>query len=427
MGNKALKLYENLVINHPKFWLLVVVLISCVAAFHARDFHLDASADSLIMENDPALKYFRETGEKFKSGGGSFLIISYRPKSGDLFSRPALNELAGLQNDLKQLPSIQSAYSMLDVPLLFSPRQSFQALAGEIRTLSDTSIDPAIAEDEFTNANPMYRNFLVSKDGKTAALFLVLKRDNTFHQLLDERNALRQKVRDKVITPEEASRLTLVETEYSQHMTDSQSANTDMIADVRAVMAHYEQNNELFLGGLPMVASDMIGYIKSDLSIFGMAVLACLVLLLFLIFSQPRWVLIPLLCCSLSTLWVVGWLGWMGWKVTVISSNFIALLLIIDISLAIYLIVRYRELQADFPEKDTRWLVTQACILMIRPCLCMVLAAMVGFGSLVVSGIRPVIDFGWMMAIGIGVSLPVCYLLFPSLVQILPKEKSCLT
>lgn len=424
MGNKALRLYQNLVITHPWFWLIFVVLVSFVAAFHARDFHLDASADSLIMENDPALKYFRETGQKFKSGGGSFLIISFRPKSGDLFSRTTLDELASLQNDLRQLPSIQSSYSMLDVPLLFSPQQSFQALASEVRTLSDTSIDPAIAENEFTQANPMYRNFLVSKDGKTAALFMVLKRDQALHQLLDEREALRQKRLQNNLTSDEAARLKQVEAEYSQYMTDAQSSNTSMIADIRHIMSKYESTNELFLGGLPMVASDMIGYIKSDLKTFGTAVIACLVLLLFVIFRQPRWVLIPLLCCSLSTLWVVGWLGWMGWKVTVISSNFIALLLIIDISLAIYLIVRYRELQADFPDADTRWLVEQACILMIRPCLCMVLAAMVGFGSLVVSGIRPVIDFGWMMAIGIGVSLPVCYLLFPSLVQLLPKEKA---
>lgn len=425
MKNRALRFYQQVVLRHPRIWLAVVIAVSCLAAFHARDFHLDASANSLIMENDPALQYFRETSKKFQRGGGDFLIISYTPEKAPLFSRPALDQLGKLEAAVGKLPQVQSTYSLLDVPLLFSPKQSFSAIAssGATRTLRNPDIDPASTAAEFTQINPMYQDFLVSRDGKTAALLITLKRDDHYYQLLDARNQLLDKQRTEGLNRQQKQQLTQAEDALSAYQTEAQAANTRMITDLRGVMANYSGDAKLFLGGIPMIASDMIGYIKSDLKVFGTLVISLLVVLLFVIFRKPRWVLIPLLCCSLSTLWVVGWLGWMDWKVTVISSNFIALLLIIDISLAIYLIVRYRELQVDFPEADTRWLVEKATLLMIRPCLCMVLAAMVGFGSLVISGIRPVIDFGWMMAIGVGVSLPVCYLLFPSLVQLLPREK----
>lgn len=424
MRKKALHLYKLLVLQHPRLWLLAIIAVSCLAALHARDFHLDASADSLIMENDPALDYFRETSKRFKGNGGDLLIISYTPSDAPLFSRPALNRISQLQAQLDQLPQVEDSYSLLDVPLLFSPKQSFSDIANDPRTLRDKTIDPAIAKEEFTQENPVYRNFLVSLDGKTAALLLTLKRDQRFNRLLEQRDNLRDLERTQGLSEQQARQLEQLETQVSHYRTQEQAANAKMIADIRGVMAGYDDHANLFLGGITMIASDMIGYIKRDLKIFGSVVLAFLVVLLFIFFRQPRWVLIPLLCCSLSTLWVVGWLGWMDWKVTVISSNFIALLLIIDISVTLYLIVRYRELQEEFPEAPTAWLVEQACLLMIRPCLCMVLAAMVGFGSLVVSGIRPVIDFGWMMAIGVGVSLPVCYVLFPSLVQLLPREKT---
>lgn len=423
MKNTALRFYQQLVLKHPRVWLGIIIAISLLAIFHARNFHLDASADSLVMENDPALQYYRATNKTFQSDGGGILIISYTPTDAPLFSRQALDQLSDLEASIKQLPSVGSTYSLLDVPLLFSPKQSFSDLASNPRSLRDKNIDPASTEKEFTTTNPMYRDFLVSKDGKTAALIIKLARDDAYYKLLHERDKLRDKQRKGGLSDAEQQQLARVEAAYSQHEVQAQGQNTRMIEQVRGIMSNYTGNAKLFLGGIPMIASDMIGYIKSDLKTFGTLVLALLVVLLFVIFRKLRWVIIPLLCCGISTLWVVGWLGWMDWKVTVISSNFIALLLIIDISVTIYLIVRYRELQADFPDASTAWLVEQACLLMIRPCLCMVLAAMVGFGSLVISGIRPVIDFGWMMAIGVGISLPVCYLLFPSLVQLLPREK----
>lgn len=422
MSRMALRLYRELVLQHPRIWLAIIIAISALAAMHARDFHLDASTDSLIMENDRSLEYYREVAKRY-GGSGDILIATYTPKQGALFDREALNRIEELEGRLKDVPGVASTYSLLDAPLLFSPPQGFEALAEGTKTLRDTSVDPAATQREFTHTNPIYKDFLVSEDGQTAAVLMTLERDERYDQLLKQRGDLLEKRRNGALTDAQAKDLARVSDEFSQYQTEKQGESTRNIAEIRQIMDDYKSDADLFLGGVPMIASDMIGFIANDLQIFGVCVLAFLVVLLYVIFRQPRWVIIPLLCCGLSTLWVVGWLGWADWKVTVISSNFIALLLIIDISVTIYLIVRYRELQTQFPEADTPWLVEQACLLMIRPCLCMVLAAMVGFGSLVISGIRPVIDFGWMMAIGVALSLPVCYVLFPSLVQLLPDRK----
>lgn len=422
MSGLAVRLYRNLVLHRPRTWLFIIVAISLLAGFHARDFHLDASTDSLIMQDDPALEYYRQVAQRY-GGSGDILIATYTPNQGSLFNRTTLNRISKLEARLKQVPNVASAYSLLDVPLLFSPPQSFQELAGGTRTLRDPSVDPATTRKEFTETNPIYKNLLTSTDGRTAAILLTLKDNPRGEKLLHQRTALREKQEQTGLSEAEEAKLESISAAYSRYQTHQQAELAQNIAEIRKIMDSYEDQANLFLGGVPMIASDMIRFIAHDLKVFGGGVLAFLVVLLFVFFRQPRWVVIPLLCCSLSTLWVVGWLGWVNWKVTVISSNFIALLLIIDISVTIYLIVRYRELQVQFPKADKRWLVEQACLLMIRPCLCMVLAAMVGFGSLVVSGIRPVIDFGWMMAIGVGVSLPVCYTLFPSLVQLLPDRR----
>lgn len=421
MSRLALRLYREIVLQHPRVWLAVIVAISALATFHARDFHLDASTDSLIMENDRSLEYYREVAKRY-GGSGDILIATYTPNTGALFNRDTLDQIGELEARLKQVPGVASSYSLLDAPLLFSPPQSFEALASGTRTLRDPNVDPATTRQEFTQTNPIYRDLLVSEDGQTAAILLTLERDEQYDRMLKQRNDLLDLRREEGLNDAQQAELDRVSEAFSQYQTEKQAESTRHITEIRRIMDDYKDDASLFLGGVPMIASDMIGFIASDLKIFGICVLAFLVVLLFVIFRQPRWVLIPLLCCGLSTLWVVGWLGWADWKVTVISSNFIALLLIIDISVTIYLIVRYRELQDQFPEADVPWLVEQACLLMIRPCLCMVLAAMVGFGSLVISGIRPVIDFGWMMAIGVAVSLPVCYVLFPSLVQLLPAR-----
>ncbi len=418
MKHRLFRLYQRLVLDRPIWALAVLLLISAAAAWQVQNFHLDASADSLTLENDKDLAYYREVAERY--GGSDFLIITYTPREQGLFERDSLKHVRALRNDLVEVDRVASVYSLLDVPLLFSPPVEFQELTDGYRTLLDDDVNLDSARAEFTRENPLYRELLVSRDGKTTALLVNFERDQRYHRLLEQRNKLRAQQRQGDLDETGQRKLERVEQTFSDYNTQQQQRTADTIATMRDIMGDYRDEARLFMGGVPMIASDMIRFIRDDLRTFGLGVLTFILLTLWTVFRRPRWVAVPLTCCALTVLWVVGWLGFMDWKVTVISSNFISLLLIITLSITIHLTVRYRELHAENPDRDQRWLVGETLRHMVRPIVYTVLTTMVAFSSLVVSDIRPVIDFGWMMTLGIGVALVLSLVLFPTLLKPLP-------
>ena len=147
-----------------------------------------------------------------------------------------------------------------------------------------------------------------------------------------------------------------------------------------------------------------------------------MVVTLGVIFNKVRWVVLPMICCVFSAVAMMGLLGMFDWKVTVISSNFISLQLIITMAITIHLIVRYRDLLLLNPEADQHQLVLDTVSLMLTPCLYAALTTIAGFGSLLLSDILPVRTFGWMMSAGIAVSLTMTFLLFPAGLMLLGKE-----
>ncbi len=415
MKHRLFHLYQRLVLDHPSWTLAVVLLISAAAAWQVQHFHLDASADSLTLENDKDLAYYRKVAERY--GGSDFLIITYTPKDRALFERASLEHIQQLRNDLGRVDEVASVYSFLDVPLLFSPPVEFADLTDGYRTLLDDDVDLDSARKEFTQENPLYQELLVSKDGKTTAMLVNFERNKQHQRLLDKRKELRRKARAGQLDDAGQARLEEIERQYSASSTRQQQRTAKTISSLRTIMDDYRDEAQMFMGGVPMIASDMVRFIRDDLRTFGLGVLIFIVLTLWTVFRRPRWVAVPLTCCAMTVLWVVGWLGFMDWKVTVISSNFISLLLIITLSITIHLTVRYRELHAEHPDQDQRWLVGETLRHMVRPIVYTVLTTMVAFSSLVVSDIRPVIDFGWMMTIGIGVALVLSLVLFPALLK----------
>lgn len=421
MSRHLFERYCRLVLAHPIFWLAALVLACGLAIWQAQDFRIDASTDSLVREDDPALAYYRKISKRY--GGSDFLIITYSPDKGGLFERDTLNHLGELQDSLRDVDRVSSVYSMLDVPLLFSPKVEFSDLADGYRTLADDGVDLKQARDEFVEINPLYQDLLVSSDASTTAMMVSFERDEHYYQLLNRRNGLRDKERKGELTDSEQDELAAVSEQFSRYNSQIQERTAGEIRQVRDIMEGYRDQATLFLGGVPMIATDLVRFIKSDLQVFGGGVLVFLIITLFIIFRRPRWVVVPLACCTITVLLVTGWLGLMDWKVSVISSNYTSLLLIITMSITIHLTVRFRELQEANPDASQSWLVRETTAHMIRPCIYMTLTTMVGFASLVFSGIRPVIDFGWMMTLGLGVALAVCFIAYPSLLANLPAGK----
>ncbi|MCH8237968.1 MAG: MMPL family transporter, partial [Proteobacteria bacterium] len=420
MTSRTVQAYDTLVLHNPKLVLVVLLSILVFFGYHTKDFKLDASADSLLLEDDADLKVFRKIHERYPSS--DLLVVTYTPDK-DLFSDQSLEPLKQLREELKKVSSVDTVFTILDAPLFKSSDVPITEMTSDLPSLEKPGVDRGKAKDELIN-NPIYRELIISADGQTTALLLGLVKDQKYNDLLKSRNGLRAKKRDAGLSVKETQTLERITIEYDQvHEALSEQRHQD-IARIRDIIEPYRRHGVLYLGGVPMITDDMITFVRNDLIFFGGGVLVFLILVLTAIFRELRWIVLPLLSCFYTGLIMVGVLGLIGWKVTVISSNFLALMLIITISMNIHLIVRYRQLNRDHPGDGQLALVRTTMHKMAKPCLYTALTTIIGFGSLVFSEIKPVIDFGWMMSAGLAVTFVTSFLLFPTLLMVMGKTGS---
>ena len=404
------KVYDAIILSRPWLIIFLLTVTTALAGFYAQNYKVDASADALVLEGDKDLAFFREVGKRYAAE--EFFIVAYQPKE-DLFSEQSLNNISELVSDLERIKGVSTVMSILDVPLLYSPKVSISSLMLGIKTLRDSSVDRDLAANEFRDS-PIYKQLLTSTDAKTTALQIGLLRDQTYNNLLDERDRLRVLNAAGALPETEIEALVTAEQAFKSYTVQSSERQQQLVKDVRAVLdGHRGAATEIFLGGVPMIASDMVSFVKSDMKVFGVGILIFVIVVLTVIFRTLRWVFLPLLVCMLTNIFMLGLLGFLDWRMTVISSNFIALLLIITLAIAVHLIVRYRELQLLKPEASQHELALATVLAMLRPCVYTGLTTIVAFMSLVISGIRPVMDFGWMMTIGVMVALATTFIVVP--------------
>jgi len=412
--------YFKWVVEKPLWTLVFVVLVVAGFSYHIPKFKLDASAESLVLENDNALEFYRKISKVY--GSDDFLVITYSPFK-DLMSDEVLADIKALSNELLKLDRIHSIDNILNVPLLNSPRVEIGKLATDIRTLETLGINRELARKEFRES-PIYKNLLMSPDGKTTIIRVNFKRDQKYFDLLYKRNELREKIKTTGFTSNDEVLFRKAQEEFRNYHASFLDKEDKVIQAVRYIMDRHRDNAEMFLGGVPMITTDMIQFIKHDLKTFGLGVIIFIILMLSLFFKKLRWVILPVGCCLITTAVVIGFLGLMDWRVTVISSNFISILLIITISLIIHLIVRYQDLNQSKPGLDQKQLVRQTVGFMALPCFYTSITTIVAFCSLLVSGIRPVIDFGWTMTIGISLAFVLNFIFFPAALVLLSPEIS---
>lgn len=368
--------YKSFLLRYP-FVVIAFVLI-CVGflSSFAPNLHIDASSKTLILEDDSDFIQYQKTQEIF--GSDNILIISFSPKK-DLFEDDTLKTIEQISEDIIKLPEITSVTSILNVPLLLSPPRPLSELVSQIPTLFSGHVDTTLAKKEFLSS-PFYKNALVSQDLQTTALVLSLKEEI------------------------------------------SQATNHKLIQKLRHITQAYQDKGELFLGGVNMISDDMIEFIKLDLKLYGSLLTLIMIAVLWIIFRELRWIVITLFISFLSIISSIGILGLFDWAVTVISSNFISLQLIITISITLHLIVRYRELAQQETNKNQKELVFETIELKLSPSLLAVLTTIVGFVSLTLSEILPVINLGLMMSLSIFISLLIAFVVFPSFLVLLPKS-----
>ena len=415
------RLYSGLVFDRPWLTLSVLIFIAASFGYYAQFFRLDASADSLLLEGDAELEYSRQVNVRY--GLRESVIVAYTPLEGELFSRPVLSRLQALRADLLTLPRVESVDSILNVPIFEDT-----PLTGisEDYLILEQDIDLAAAKAELMSS-PVFSNAVVSPDGETAGMLVSFELDLKAQALLARRSELREAGALGVLDADDLAELRAVEQEYSAYTVMTGARQSATIAEIRDLLDNYRGEAQIYLGGAPMIADDLVTFVRGDLSSFSFGVLAFIILALGLIFRKLRWVALPLACCAIAGVTMVGILGLMDWRVTVVSSNFISLLLIITISLTVHLTVRYRELRATRRSSNHDKLMRHAILSMFKPCLYTGLTTAVAFGSLIVSGISPIISFGWMMVIGVFAAIVVVFGVFPAVLSLLPQDQTKLS
>ncbi len=412
-------IYKRVIIDSPKISLVFISILVTFFLYFAKNFNLDASSDALLLEGDKDLKYLREINERY--GSKDFLVLTYSPVSSFADEETIIN-LQFFKSKLEKLSWVENIITIIDVPLLKSTDEPLMERLKNYKTLSYPDIDKKRGFEEILNS-PIYKDYVISEDGKTSGIVVYIKEDKKLKEYIKIKNDYFNRMLDKELGDQERGKYKIFLKEYEQYKNIYNKKNHQNINEIREVIDRYGENAKIHLGGIPMIADDMMSYIKNDIVVFGIGVFLFIVATLWFVFRNIKWVIMPLLGCSVSVALMVGLLGLIGWKVTVISSNFIALMLILNMAMNIHLTVRFLQLRKEFNDLSKKEAILETCKKMLMPILYTVLTTICAFLSLIFSGIKPIIDFGWMMTLGLTVSILVTFSLLPSLLSVFANDE----
>ncbi len=387
--------YQNIILKNPKaiFVLLIIAILSF--GYYSKNFKLDASSETLLIEGDPDLEYLKEVSKKY--GSKEFLILTYSPNEG-MVTDTSINNLLSLKYKIQSLSWVHSVITLLDIPLLSNSDAPLQERIESFKTLKDEDVDRNRGFKEILNS-PVFRNFVISEDGKTSGIIVNIKQSKKLENIENYSKEEFEVIKDEI-----------------------KNQNHQNILEIRQVIQSYGDIGKIYLGGIPMIADDMMTFIKSDIIVFGLGVLIFIIITLWFVFRNLLWIVVPLSSCFFSVIIMMGLIGLLGWKVTVISSNFIALMLILTMAMNIHISTRFLQLKKDFPSKNNFEIISLTTSKMFWPILYTVLTTIFAFLSLIFSEIKPIIDFGWMMTFGLITSFIITFTLLPTLLNFAPTN-----
>ena len=388
-------LYENTILKNPKSVFIILLIAILSFGYYSKDFRLDASSETLLIEGDPDLEYLKEINNRY--GSKDFLVLTYTPNEG-MVTDSSINNLLSLKYKIQSLNWVHSVITLLDIPLLNNSDATLQERLEGFKTLKDEDVDRQRGFKEILES-PVFRNFVISEDGKTSGIIVNIKKNSPPDNISNKSREEKELYRDQI-----------------------KKQNHENILEIRDVIKSYEDIGKIYLGGIPMIADDMMTFIKSDIIIFGLGVLVFIIVTLWFVFRKLIWVIVPISSCFFSVIIMMGLLGLLGWKVTVISSNFIALMLILTMAMNIHMSTRFLQIKKTYPSKNNLEILILTTSKMFWPILYTVLTTIIAFLSLIFSEIKPIIDFGWMMTIGLITSFIVTFTLLPTLLNFVPTN-----
>ena len=387
-------IYKKNIIEKPKIIFLILSVILIISLVFSKNFRLDASSETLLIDGDPDLKYLNEVNKRY--GSKEFLVLTYTPKE-KMISDSSVNNLLSLKYKIQSLDWVHSVITILDIPLLNTKDETLNDKLQNFSTLKSDGVNREEGFNEILNS-PVFKNFVISEDGETSGIIVYLKKKEIEPNFKNkkEKEIFKDNIKKK---------------------------NHENILEIREVIKSYQDIGQIHLGGIPMIADDMMTFIKSDIVFFGTGVLIFIIATLWFVFKKLIWIIVPISSCLLSVIFMIGLLGILGWKVTVISSNFIALMLILTMAMNIHISTRFLQIKKNNPTLKKNEIILLTSQKMFWPIIYTVLTTICAFLSLIFSEIKPIIDFGWMMTLGLFCSFIVTFTLLPTILNFLEDTK----
>jgi uncharacterized protein len=404
------QLYKKF-LERPKLILVTLILIFSFSVYNAKNFQLDASADSLLLENDPDLNYLRSVNERYSSE--EFFVITYSPKK--KINEESLKELKKFVDEINNIKWVSKSISVLNAPLFESSDLPLIEKIKNIQYIVTPGIEINRALNELKNS-PVYKKLIINEDATTFGIVVYIKDNKEYLSALKTNKNFLDKQQNNKLSEKDLKDFE-AHNKILEKLKKEHNKNLELYnIEIRSHISKYKNIADINLSGIPMIADDLISFVKKDITVFGSGVFIFIIITLWFIFRDIRWVIFPLLSCFLSIAIMVGMLGYLNWKVTVISSNFISLMLILTMEINIHYVERYKQLQAEFPKKKENYLAYLTTTKIFTPILYAVLTTALAFLSFIFCDIKPVIDFGWMMTLGLFISLFVSMILLPYLI-----------
>ena len=404
-------LYSTLLTKYLNIFLIILIGILIIFSINSRNFQLDASSDSLILDDDKDLKKYKEIVNTYSSNDFLILTLTNNDK---IVTRDNINFIRTITSEIKNLDWVDSVQSILDVPLLSVNNQSLSDLVNEILTIDSPNINLIDAENEILES-PIFKNLILSEDATTTGIIVYFKRNNDYENLINERDNLKNK---ETLSSSEKEKKITIENKYQKLKKLVDADRHQNIIEIRNIIKNYETpNNKMHLGGVSMIADDTISFVKNDILIFGFGALIFILLVLYLIFRNFTWMLVSIANCAYCLIVMVGVVALLNWKATVISSNFIMLMMILSLSMTVHIVVRYRQFMNDYADLKNIEILIKCLEKMYKPCLFSALTTIFAFATLYTSEIKPVMDFGLMMCVGLTVTYLTSFTFLPAIIS----------
>tara|TARA_R110002050_G_scaffold276633_2_gene421893 strand:+ start:558 stop:2960 length:2403 start_codon:yes stop_codon:yes gene_type:complete len=393
-------------------YLLCVIftIITVALAWQARKFEINASADTLLVDNNKHFLLTQLANQRY--GSEEFILIAYKPKVDSVFDEKTLTMVADISKKITEIDRVKKVNSIVNVPIFTATNN----VSADVNKL--TWEEQKFPKDKLLLSlknHPLYEDLLINREQTALSLQVIFKNNPELSQLNNKIINIKKNLLTRELNEQEQKTVTELKKQRANLNKKLEEKRINEIEEIRALLKPYQNDGEFYLGGNNLLSYELIKIIQNDLVLFGSAILCLVILILSYLFRQLSWVLLPIVCCATSVIITVGLLAALEFKVTVISANVFALQIILSLAMIIHLIVHYQELVTKHKDWSHKKLVLKTIMQKINPCFYAGLTTTIGFGSLIFSGVQPVISFGWMMVVAMLVSFFVSLVFFPAL------------